>query len=427
MTESGTIEKIAEELVSSKTFTEAAERLLGWARELTGCEAAMLRFVEDDELPGMAWIPAVVEQGADIGFLRDETLVGAGECLCGRVCRGGSDPHSPFFTSGGSFSCGRAQSHQQDSSLTSLGYTRGTCVSEGYESIGIFPLVAKGRPFGCLHLADRRPDRLEAHISTLEEACRVCGPALFGFPPGERRECLIRAVESALKPAGVPRLAELEVAVSYMSATESAHLGGDFYDVVRLPRGDNVLVVGDYSGKGIGAAGIAARARQILAGAARSSQDLVTMFRQADGELEEVLPENRYVTAVACRHSGDGYMRCLTAGHPAPLLLEEDGRTAELPLASSLPLGLSAGIAGWELEWRLVPGQVLLFYTDGITESRRDGEFFGVGGISALWQEMRASSLKEFTAELCRASGRFHNPGLANDDRLALAVRLHGA
>jgi hypothetical protein len=65
----------------------------------------------------------------------------------------------------------------------------------------------------------------------------------------------------------------------------------------------------------------------------------------------------------------------------------------------------------------------LLLYTDGITESRRGGEFYGVGGIAGFWREARTLSLDEVTAGIVRSSEAFHEPALPGDDRLALAAR----
>ena len=126
----------------------------------------MLRFREDDP-PGEGWIPALCESGFGCRFLRDEILIGAEECLCGRICRGCLDDRLPFFTPGGSFSWGAVQSIARDFPVASLGNIRGRCITEGFESVGIYPIIADGSPIGCLHLADVAPKRFDPHVDVL--------------------------------------------------------------------------------------------------------------------------------------------------------------------------------------------------------------------------------------------------------------------
>jgi hypothetical protein len=237
-------ESILERVASAPSFLEAAERLTDWAQALTGCQAAMLRFREDDpETDG--WIPALVERGFGCRFLRDEILIGQEECLCGRVCRGAPDGRFPFFTPGGSFSWGGVQNVTADYPIASLGKVRGRCITEGFDSVVIAPLLGEdGSPLGCLHLADFAPDKFSDHVGRLETVCRLCGPLLQGFSSKDREAAVIRAVEAALTPAELHPVSGLEVAVSYTSATEAAHLGGDFYDVIELDDEGLLLVVG---------------------------------------------------------------------------------------------------------------------------------------------------------------------------------------
>ena len=64
-----------------------------------------------------------------------------------------------------------------------------------------------------------------------------------------------------------------------------------------------------------------------------------------------------------------------------------------------------------------------MLYTDGITESRREGRLFGVEGIAKVWRGMTSCTLDELTSTLCSRSAEFHAPDLPSDDRLVLAAR----
>ena len=215
-------------------------------------------------------------------FLRDEALIGAEECLCGRVSSCLGDPGLPFFTVGGSFVWGRVQSIADEFPPQALGNMRGRCILEGYESLAIFPLLSEDGPVGSLRLADFAPDKFSATVDILEAACRICGPLLARHQDEERERALLQAVEAALVPREVPQIPGLELAVAFTSATELAQVGGDFYDAVALDSEEVLIYVGDYCGKGIEAAGMAARARYGITNLVRTYSDPGELLARAN-------------------------------------------------------------------------------------------------------------------------------------------------
>jgi len=435
---------VLERMAAADSFAEAAKALVDWARELTDCEAAMLRFREGDE-EGGTWIPALFEGGYKGRFLRDEILIGADECLCGSVCRGHAGD-SRFFTEAGSFSSEGLQTITDSLDPASISGFRGSCILEGFQSVAIVPLGGGEKapwqdstreagsgsgsshgaagPIGCLHLADRARGKFTAYLDTLESVCRSAGPLLGRFSFEERQQSLVTAIEIALAPAELPTIPDLDVSVSYTSATETAHLGGDFYDVIELGEGEILFLVGDYCGKGIAAAGMAARARSAIVSLVRKEQTPGELLTEAQEALRGTFPEGRFVTLAACRYSADGQLECASAGHPFPLALAEAGQVSELSLPNNLPLGsvLEPGLFR-EGEVSLDSDQMLVLYTDGITEARRDGRLFGVEGIAATWKKMAPCTVGELTAGLCESSAEFHSADLPDDDRLVLAAR----
>lgn len=346
--------------------------------------------------------------------------------MCGRICRGCPDLDFPFFTAGGSFAWGDVQTIGRDYPVEALGDIRGRCIHEGFESVAIVPLVGQeGSPVGCLHLADFAHGKFTDHLDALEELGRLSGPLLERFPAEQREASVIKAVETALMPEEVEEAPGLDVAVSFTSATETARLGGDFYDVIELENGGTILVVGDYAGKGIGAAGMAARARYAIAAAATAcgGGDLDTVLATAEAALRGSLPKGAFVTVAVCRYSPDGKLEAAVAGHPAPLLLEPGGDTEEMVLPANRPVGNFRETRFQARSAGLPPDHTLLLYTDGIVESRREGRFFGVEGIAEHWRAAPGMELGDLTAGLCRESSEFDEEGRPGDDRLALAAR----
>ena len=414
---------IVERVAQTRTFDEAAETLVDWAREFTGCDSAMLRLVERDGGAG-GWIPAVVRRGLSARFLQDEALIGAEECLCGRVSSCLGDPGLPFFTVGGSFVWGRVQSIAEEFPPQALGNMRGRCVLEGYESLAIFPLLSEDGPVGSLRLADFSPEKFSGSADILEAACRVCGPLLARHQDEERERALLQTVEAALLPREVPQIPGLELAVAFTSATELAQVGGDFYDAVALDSGEVLIYVGDYCGKGIEAAGMAARARFGITNLVRSYPDPAELLARANDFLADVLPAGRFVTLAVCRYSREGELAAAVAGHPRPLRLEQGGALEEIVLPFNMPLGLDPGVPFASDTVRFSPGPILLLYTDGITDSRRGGKLFGLEGITTFWREAQSCPLPDLPETLCRESERFHEDRRTGDDRLVLLAQF---
>jgi len=405
------------------TFCDTADRLISWAQRLTGGEAVVLRLNEISE-DGGTWVPACRHTGTTEAFARDEALVSADECICGRVATGAADSSLPFFTPYGSFVWGHVDTIASHFTPEQLGPIRGRCVSEGYESVAVVPLGGPTGPVGCLHLADRRPDQFDGSLELLEAACRLAGRILLQHHEREREHAAFDAIQGALVPPQAPVIAGLDLGVCFASATDIARIGGDFYDVVDRGVAGCVLFVGDYSGHGIEAAGMAARARYTLAGVARHADSPGQLLAEANDLLAGVLPEDRFVSVAVCMiDPAVGRVRVALAGHPAPVRLRGES-AVEIDAPHNTPLGLSPGRHFAETETILEKNDVLALITDGVIESRRDGRMFGLEGIRGVWLANDHTDVRTLTRAVCEASGAYHDSALPPDDRLALGIRL---
>lgn len=432
---------VVEDLNQAGSFKDAAQRLTGWARTLTGCQAAILRLRgESGDSP---WLAVCSLDGPSPSFVRDETMVGETDCICGRVATGAVDPSLPFHTEGGSFHWGRMDSFAEEFSPEQVGPLRGRCVEEGYSSLAVFPVRAGDTLVGSLHLADSRPDWFAGSVEILESACRLAGDILLRHEAWEREHALLEAVQTALLPPVPPAVEGLSIGVSFESATDMARLGGDFYDVLDLGDAGVLILVGDASGKGVGAAAIAAQARHAMEAHASLSSDPASFVAMTNESLLRLLPPEQYVTAVACLvDKRSGCTTTCLAGHPSPLRLtiaEETGvRGTEIDAPPNAPLGLFAGLRFKEKAEKLARGDVLLIYTDGVTDSRRGTDFLGSEGVIRILQslhhqapgeEVRLEAIPrpdDIARDVRRAAAAYHDPSLPGDDRLVMAIRLDG-
>jgi len=251
-----------ESLGRAATFKEAAEGLTRWARDYTGCQAAILRMAEEG-VNGI-WLPSCRVEGHSEAFSRDEAIISGVECICGRVASGTTDPALPFFTEGGSFHWGQLTSLESTFAADELGLLRGRCIREGYESLAVFPLIMDGDTIGSLQLADPQPHVFAGSVEVIEAVCRLAGRILVQYRTREREHALLETLQAALLPSAPPHIDGLTIGSSFGSTTEMAGLGGDLYDVIDLGGEGALVLVGDVSGKGLEAAGAAAQARYAI-------------------------------------------------------------------------------------------------------------------------------------------------------------------
>ena len=188
---------------------------------------------------------------------------------------------------------------------------------------------------------------------------------------------MARALQRTLLPPALPTIPGLELEAAFQPAGEGTDLGGDFYDAVQVGDGEWLVVVGDVSGKGAEAAAVSALARHSLWAAAARSEGPCDIIATINNVLLQH-ETGRYITiiALALRQEADRWTATVCAGgHPLPLLVRDDTITETGQYGSVV--GLFDNPSYHEVSLTLEEGDVLVLYTDGITEGRRDGEQFG--------------------------------------------------
>jgi hypothetical protein len=170
-------------------------------------------------------------------------------------------------------------------------------------------------------------------------------------------------------------------------------IGGDAFDYAI---NDGVLhfAVFDAMGHGLAAAGVAAFALSVYRHSRRRHERPAATYAAIDAAVSDQYPASRFVTAlIAELDVASGRLRWISAGHPAPLLLRAGRLIKELQLTPSPPLGLQlADRPPVEGEESLEPGDMVLLYTDGLTEARRpDGQLFTVQRLGEFIERQAAS------------------------------------
>lgn len=184
----------------------------------------------------------------------------------------------------------------------------------------------------------------------------------------ERERGIAETLQRNLLPSKVPTIEGLRFATRYRAAGPDTVVGGDFYDVTDLGDGRHSFVVGDVCGRGIEAAAVTSLARHTLRAAARHTDDPSDDLRWLhDALVASAAPG--FVTCVAAhgRFDGDDYVVDLAlGGHPPPILLR--GGAASFVGSPGTLLGV-LDPALTTTQHRLLPGDRLVLYTDGLTDS----------------------------------------------------------
>ena len=186
-----------------------------------------------------------------------------------------------------------------------------------------------------------------------------------------QRSQVAEALQASLLPARLPAVPGLEFAAAYIGATQFQEISGDFYDVFKAADGWGIAV-GDVCGKGQDAAAMTAAARHAIRALAHVHEAPADVLAAANEVLVAEDYDDRFVTTSLAflRQRGRRVQVQLgSCGHPGPAVVRADGRV-EILEGDGLPLGLFPDAEPGRLELELHKGDVLFFYTDGVTEAR---------------------------------------------------------
>jgi PAS domain S-box-containing protein len=244
----------------------------------------------------------------------------------------------------------------------------------GMRSAIVVPMTTHGRTLGALTWVNgtsaRRFD--EQDVELAHELARRCATAIDNARLYTDRAYIARTLQQSLLPVELPDIPGIETAARFRPTGEGNDVGGDFYDVFETGHRGWTVVMGDVCGKGPDAAAVTALARYTLRAAAMREWLPSRSLSVLNEALLRQRDDRRFCTvAYAYLEKLDHGARAgiSTGGHPLPLVLRVDGSVEPVGAPGTL-LGV---VPDPDLEDRTVtlePGDTLVFYTDGVIESR---------------------------------------------------------
>jgi serine phosphatase RsbU (regulator of sigma subunit) len=249
-------------------------------------------------------------------------------------------------------------------------------------------LTGRGRELGLLEVLDLQTREFgERDDTVLTQLAQLASVAISNAQLYERERTIAQTLQRSLRPGGLPDVPGLSAAVRFRPAGESVELGGDFYDLFQAGGGAWAALIGDVQGKGPDAAAVTALARHTLRAGAVYEQHPSGVLALRHPALREQRSDGRFCTvAHAHLRIGRGRVQVELAcgGHPLPLVIHPDGHVEPVGRLGTL-LGTDIEPQLHDVTVELREGDVLLLYTDGVTEvRRRRREVFGLSQLTEL-------------------------------------------
>ena len=355
------ISKVGITLLSSSTLDETLENIVSLVFEAVPADRCLLMMRDEHSEELRVAVARLRDRAGTVGEIRVSRNVMDEVVIKGRSVLTSDAQHDPRFASG-------------------------TVVLQGVRSVLAVPLGVSEKVFGIIYadspIAEGRftEDHLKV-LTTLASvaAIRVENARLvesrFQQERLERELQLAMEIQQRFQPTAPPQVPGYELQGISFPCYE---IGGDYYDFIQKDDGRLVIALGDVSGKGTAAALLMSSLHAAIHAQTGSHDTLVETISAVNRYLADNIPSNRFVTLFYAELDPDsGAFSFLNAGHNPPLIVHAAG-TVEQLASGGLPLGIKADAEYREGRTTLQHGDVLVIYSDGVTEAASpNGEEFG--------------------------------------------------
>ncbi|MGB8650290.1 MAG: SpoIIE family protein phosphatase [Mycobacteriales bacterium] len=283
----------------------------------------------------------------------------------------------------------------------------------------VVPLTAHGRTFAALTVLREQP-YTEAEVAYVLDLARRAALALDNAQRYAFERTMAETFQRSLLPREVPNSALLSAASRYLAGARGQQVGGDWFDLIELDDGSQVLVVGDVMGRGVQAAAVMGQLRATVRAYAFEGHRPAALLQRLDRVVQSLDDLHFTTCVVGLLEPASRRLVLASAGHLPPLVVSPYGTAQFLYLDPGLPLGVG-GAEYVEQSLVLDPGTLLLLYTDGLVEERESPIEEGLEQLRRAAEGEPVRSPEEFCDRVLRALGR---DGGHDDDTALLALLL---
>jgi serine phosphatase RsbU (regulator of sigma subunit)/putative methionine-R-sulfoxide reductase with GAF domain len=303
----------------------------------------------------------------------------------------------------------------------------------GSKTADIFPLFARGRPVGALLVGPSNSDRpfsgRRLNIVTgiaQQAAIAVVNDQLYKESAErtrmEQELDVARSIQASLIPDGAPQIEGASVASYWQAARQ---VSGDFYDF--MPLSDNIwgIAIADVADKGVPAALFMALSRTILRTVAFNRRNPSEVLQRCNRLIYGDTTSDLFVTIFySIWNPAAETLTFASAGHNPPVLVHNDGTTSTLN-TDGIALGVLENVQIKQKSIQLLPGDVVVFYTDGVTEAmNEDYDEFGMNRLRLVSSSARKGKAADIVNAITSAVAE-HAGGTPQFDDITLVVMKH--
>jgi sigma-B regulation protein RsbU (phosphoserine phosphatase) len=234
---------------------------------------------------------------------------------------------------------------------------------------------------------------------------------------------IAKGIQESFLPESAPELPGFDLEGFSLPALE---VGGDFYDFIPLDSDHYGLVIADVSGKGVPAALFMALSRTLIRASASTIEDPVSSIREANRHIFNDSKSCMFVTLFyAVLDYKKKSLVFVNAGHNPPVYFGAGAARVALLNAEGVALGVLDEIPLKSVELQLRPGDVVVLYTDGVTEAMNENdEEYGVERLTACVEAEKGRSSKEIIDALVRDITKFAGAKAQHDDITIMVLKV---
>src|SRR5262245_6690165 len=295
----------------------------------------------------------------------------------------------------------------------------------GFRSVMAVPLAVEDRISGMIYVDNpfhtNRFTQRDLQLLTLiagVAAIRIENVRLLEVQQEQKRLAnelaLASEIQFRLHPETPPAIPGHDVLGVSFACYE---VGGDYYDFIEKPDGRYVVALGDVSGKGTGAALLMSSIHAAVRAHTRTRLSASEIVSEINQYIYDNTPANRYVTLFYSELDPRSHqLTYINSGHNAPLLVRASGEVTRLDIGG-FPVGITT-FGDYREGWvEIEPGDVMVVYSDGMTESLdEEGEEFGEARLIEIVQKHRGRTAAGLRDRIDEALTRFVGKASAVDD-----------
>jgi sigma-B regulation protein RsbU (phosphoserine phosphatase) len=287
-------------------------------------------------------------------------------------------------------------------------------LAKGIRSMMGVPLLVEGGVIGVMHVGSLTPRQFTQEEAALLHLAADRAAMAVQSVMARTDRAAAAALQSSLVPTALPTVPGLQMAGRYVPGR--AVVGGDWYDVWRLPSGEVGVVVGDVAGSGVRAAVVMGRIRSVVRAYALETSDPAEVLGKVDAKFQHFEPGVMATVLYGIVDPSLGVVRMSSAGHLPPVIAIPGDYAVTADITADLMLGVTTDVRRHVSRVEFPPGALLCFYTDGLVE-RRDRPLDD--GLDKLCGALTAGPPEEACAAAMGALVGGEAPG---DDIALLAV-----